>query len=156
MQIADAFLFLIQPESMDLTDMNEDDTDVYSKLIPGNSEAELELRYLIMKNKDIFRTEYTSFEDIVHTSDVIPLVPDAKIPSRPIFLQWNSSSTVRAIIRNRGALRDHLLGRADAAELLSGFLALCFVISEIQILPQKIRISHYDCHLPISYREVST
>jgi hypothetical protein len=43
------------------------------------------LRYLIKKNKDLFRTEYTSFEDIVHTSDVIPLVPDAKIPNRPMF-----------------------------------------------------------------------
>ena len=40
---------------------------------------------MIKKNKDLFRTEYTSFEDIVHTSDVIPLVPDAKIPSRPMF-----------------------------------------------------------------------
>ena len=84
-QIADAFLFLIQPESKDLTDINEDDTDVYSKLIPGNSDAELELRYLIKKNKDLFKTEYTSYEDIVHTSDVIPLVPDAKIPNRPMF-----------------------------------------------------------------------
>jgi hypothetical protein len=26
-----------------------------------------------------------SFVDIVHTSDVIPLVPDAKIPNRPMF-----------------------------------------------------------------------
>ena len=84
-QIADAFLFLIQPESKDLTDMNEDDSEVYSKLIPGSSDAELELRYLIKKNKDLFRTEYTSFEDIVHTSDVIPLFPDAKIPNRPMF-----------------------------------------------------------------------
>jgi hypothetical protein len=33
----------------------------------------------------LFRTDYTSFEDIVHTSDVIPLVPDAKIPNRPMF-----------------------------------------------------------------------
>jgi hypothetical protein len=84
-QIADAFLFLIQPESNDRTDINENEADVYSKLIPGNSEDELELRYLIKKNKDLFRTEYTSFEDIVHTSDVIPLVPDAKIPNRPMF-----------------------------------------------------------------------
>jgi predicted aspartyl protease len=55
-QIADAFLFLIQPESNDLTDINENDTDVYSKLIPGSSDAELELRYLIKKNRDLFRT----------------------------------------------------------------------------------------------------
>jgi hypothetical protein len=65
-QIADAFLFLIQPESDDLTDINEEDNEVYSKLIPGTSDAEMELRYLIKKNKDLFRTEYTSFEDIVH------------------------------------------------------------------------------------------
>ena len=54
-QIADAFQFLIQPESKDLTDINENDTDVYSKLIPGNSDAKLELRYLIKKNKDLFK-----------------------------------------------------------------------------------------------------
>ncbi len=84
-QIADAFLFLIQPESDDLTDINEEDNEVYSKLIPGSSDAEMELRYLIKKNKDLFRTEYTSFEDIVHTSDVIPLVSDAEIQNRPMF-----------------------------------------------------------------------
>jgi pyruvate formate-lyase activating enzyme-like uncharacterized protein len=30
-QITDAFLFLIQPESKDLVDINEEDNDVYSK-----------------------------------------------------------------------------------------------------------------------------
>jgi hypothetical protein len=72
-QIANAFLFLIQPESDDRTNINEEDSEVYCKLIPGTSDAEIKLRYLVKKNKDLFRTEYTSFEDIVHTSDVIPL-----------------------------------------------------------------------------------
>ncbi len=57
----------------------------YKKLIQGKYDEETELRFLIKKNKDLFRTEYTSFEDIVHTSDVIPLVPDAKIPNIPMF-----------------------------------------------------------------------
>jgi hypothetical protein len=50
-QIADAFLFPIQPESEDLVDINEEDNDVYSKLIPGTSDAEMELRYLIKRIK---------------------------------------------------------------------------------------------------------
>ena len=83
--IKDAFVFIIQPESEDLVDINKEDNEVYSKFMPGNSDAEMELRYLIKKNKDLFRTEYTSFEDIVNTSDVIPLVSDAEIQKRPMF-----------------------------------------------------------------------
>jgi hypothetical protein len=69
-QIADAFLFLIQPNSDDLVDINEENNDVCSKLIPKTSESEAELRYLIQKNKDLFITDYTSFQDITHTTEV--------------------------------------------------------------------------------------
>jgi hypothetical protein len=44
-QIKDAFLFLLQPNSTDLVDINEEDNDVYSKLIPGTSDAEGELNF---------------------------------------------------------------------------------------------------------------
>ena len=77
-QIADAYLFLIQADTDEFIDLDEEDADVFSKLIPGNSDAELELKYLVKRNKDLFKTDYTSFEDIKHTSEVIPLVPDAK------------------------------------------------------------------------------
>jgi hypothetical protein len=84
--MADAFLFLVQPNSNHLIEINEKANDVYYKLILGTSDAEVELKFLIKKNKDLFRTDYTSFKDIVHTSDVIPLVPDPKIPNIPMFL----------------------------------------------------------------------
>ena len=84
-QLSDAFFVPYPTRSDDLTDINEEDNEVYSKLIPGSSDAEMELRYLIKKNKDLLRTEYTSFEDVVHTSDVIPLVPDAEIRNRPVY-----------------------------------------------------------------------
>jgi hypothetical protein len=60
-QIADAFLFLIQPESGDLTDINEEDSEVYKKLIPGNSEAETELRFLIKKEQGSFYNRIHEF-----------------------------------------------------------------------------------------------
>jgi hypothetical protein len=52
-QIAIAFLFLLQSNTNDLVELNEENTDVFSKLIPGISDAEGELKFL-MKKKQTF------------------------------------------------------------------------------------------------------
>jgi hypothetical protein len=65
-EIADAFVFLLQSNTNDLVELNEDNTDIFSKLFPGNSDAEDQLKNFIKKHKDLFRTDYTSLK-ISHT-----------------------------------------------------------------------------------------
>jgi hypothetical protein len=84
------------------------------------SDAEVELKFLIKKNKDLFKIEYTSFEDITHTLDVIPLVPDAKIPNRPLFRY--SPSELQEMHTQVDALLKHGLIQKSSSPLGSPIL----------------------------------
>jgi hypothetical protein len=55
------------------------------KYVPGNSEAEKDLRGLFSHYEDLFRTELPGVTQLKNTRSVIPLVPGATVPNIPMF-----------------------------------------------------------------------
>ena len=87
-QLTDAFLLLVQEDNSlhEITDNSSAETvDIYAELIPGNTAPERELRDLLLQYEDIFKTELPGINSLKNMRSVIPLVPDAVIPNRPMF-----------------------------------------------------------------------
>jgi hypothetical protein len=90
-QLADAFLLLVQQDDtlQDIPDNDSTETvtgkDLFTKLIPGNTAPEKELRELLVQYEDIFRTELPGINGLKNMRSVVPLVLDAVIPKRPMF-----------------------------------------------------------------------
>jgi predicted aspartyl protease len=84
-KVDDAFLFLLRSDEEDPNSLQNQEDDPLLRLIPGNTLPEQAMRVLIGQNQDLFKTDYTHFDDLEHSRSVIPLIPDAKIPNRPMF-----------------------------------------------------------------------
>jgi hypothetical protein len=91
--LADAFLLLIQHDdslkgiSEEETIENADGTtsDPFAKYVPGNSKAEKDLRDLLSHSEDLFEADLPWVSQLKNTRSVIPLVPGASVPNRPMF-----------------------------------------------------------------------
>ena len=53
--------------------------------VKGNSIPELELKVLLQKHRELFKSSLPDVNTLPNTRSVIPLVPDAHVPSRPMF-----------------------------------------------------------------------
>jgi hypothetical protein len=91
--LADAFLLLIRHddslkgisdnESFDRADGTSGDP--FAKFVPGNSKAKKDMKDLVSHHDDLFKIELPGVTQLKNTRSVIPLVPVASIPNRPMF-----------------------------------------------------------------------
>ena len=82
-QLDDAFLMLIN-EDTSIQEVLSSDDPILAK-VPGNSIHELKLKVVLDTHRKLFRTDLPDVNMLSNTRSVIPLVPDAHIPSRPMF-----------------------------------------------------------------------
>jgi hypothetical protein len=59
--------------------------DHFAKYVLGNSNAERDMKDLLSHYDDLFKTESPGVTQLKNTRSVIPLVPGASIPNRPMF-----------------------------------------------------------------------
>jgi hypothetical protein len=82
-QLDDAFLMLIN-EDTSIQEVLPSDDPILAK-VPGNIIHELKLKVILDRHRDIFRSALPYVNMLSNTRSVIPLVPDAHVPSRPMF-----------------------------------------------------------------------
>jgi hypothetical protein len=82
-QLDDAFLMLIN-EDTSIQEVSSSDDPILAK-VPGHSIPELKLKVILDHHKDLFRSALPDVNMLSNTWSVIPLVPHAHVPSRPMF-----------------------------------------------------------------------
>jgi hypothetical protein len=82
-QLDDAFLILIN-EDTSIQEVVSGDDPILAK-VKKNSIHELELKVLLHKHRELFKLALPDVNMLSNTRSVIPLVPEAHIPSRPMF-----------------------------------------------------------------------
>jgi hypothetical protein len=82
-QLDDAFLMLIN-EDTSIQEVSSSDNPILAK-VPGKSIHGLKLKVILNHHREMFRSQLPDVNMLSNTRSVIPLVPDAHIPSRPMF-----------------------------------------------------------------------
>jgi hypothetical protein len=82
-QLDDAFLMLINEDTLIQGILSGEDP-ILAK-VKGHSIPELELKVLLHKHRELFQSALPDVNMLSNTRSVIPLVPDAHVPSRPMF-----------------------------------------------------------------------
>jgi hypothetical protein len=82
-QLDDAFLMLIN-EDTSIKEVSSSDDPILAK-IPGSSIPELKLKVILDRHRDLFRSALPDVNMLSNTRSVIPLVPEAHVPSIPMF-----------------------------------------------------------------------
>jgi hypothetical protein len=59
--------------------------DPFDKYVPGNFKADKDIKELLSIYDELFKTELPGVTQLKNTRSVIPLVPGASIPNRPMF-----------------------------------------------------------------------
>jgi hypothetical protein len=83
-RLDDAFLMLINEDTY-IQEVLSSNDHILAK-VPGSSIQKLELKVLLDHHKGMFRSQLPDVNMLSNTMSVVPLVPDAHIPSRPMFM----------------------------------------------------------------------
>jgi hypothetical protein len=86
-QVEDVFLLLVSPseppEEHSVT--TPEYVDPFTAAVPGVSEHDLKMRALLLEKSHLFKKELTELPPPRNPRQIIPLVPGASIPNRPMF-----------------------------------------------------------------------
>jgi hypothetical protein len=82
-QLDDAFLMLIN-EDTSIQEVVSGEDPILTK-VKGNSVPELELKVLLHKHRELFKSALPDVNMLSNTRPVIPLVTETHVPSRPMF-----------------------------------------------------------------------
>jgi hypothetical protein len=82
-QLEDAFLMLIN-EDTSIQEVVSGEDPLLAK-VKGNSTPELELKVLLHKHRELFKSALPDVNMLSNSRSVIPLVPESHVPSRPMF-----------------------------------------------------------------------
>jgi hypothetical protein len=82
-QLDDAFLMLIK-EDTSIQEVLSNDDPIFAK-VPENNTHELKLKVILDQHIELFKAQLPGVNMLLNTRSDIPLVPDAHIPSKPMF-----------------------------------------------------------------------
>jgi len=88
-RIQDVYVFMIKQIKEQVSDKAPvqpilEGDDPFRAYVPGDTLPERKMRILLQEYKDLYLQGLPDYEQLTHTKSVVPLVPDAKVPVRPM------------------------------------------------------------------------
>jgi len=88
-RIQDIYVFMIKQVKEQVSDKAPvqpilEGDDPFRAFVPGDTLPERKMRILLQEYKDLYLQGLPDYEQLTHTRSVVPLVPDAKVPVRPM------------------------------------------------------------------------